>query len=50
MHAWRDYRGKTAAGTAASDLSDIENARKLGSVKATKHIASVLNLIVDDRF
>ena len=54
VRVWRDYRGKkaaelaAAAGIAASYLSDIENGRKLGSVKALKRIANALNVTVDD--
>ena len=36
------------AGIAASYLSDIENGKKPGSVKAMKRIADVLNVTVDD--
>ena len=54
VRVWRDYRGKkagelaAAAGIAASYLSDIENGRKPGSVKAMKRIANALNVTVDD--
>ncbi len=54
VRVWRDYRGKkaaelaAAAGIAASYLSDIENGRKPGSVKALKRIANALNVTVDD--
>ncbi len=54
VRVWRDYRGMKAsklaagAGVAASYLSDIENGKKPGSVKALKRIASTLDLTVDD--
>ena len=37
-----------AANIAASYLSDIEHGKKPGSIKATKRIATTLNLTVDD--
>ena len=54
VRVWRDYRGMkaadlaAAAGVAASYLSDIENGKKPGSVKALKRIAGALGLTVDD--
>ncbi|MCY4066487.1 MAG: helix-turn-helix transcriptional regulator, partial [Rhodospirillaceae bacterium] len=54
VRVWREYRGMkagelaTRAGVAASYLSDIENGKKPGSVKALKRIADVLGLTVDD--
>ena len=54
VRAWRDYRGMNAgelaasAEIAASHLSDIENGRKPGSVKAMKRIANALSVTVDD--
>ena len=54
VRVWRDYRSMKAgelaagAGIAASYLSDIENGKKPGSVKAMKRIADVLNVTVDD--
>ena len=54
VRVWRDYRGMkaselaAAAGIAASYLSDIENGKKPGSVKAVKRIADALNITVDD--
>ena len=54
VRAWRDYRGMKAvelaasAGIAASYLSDIENGKKPGSVKAMRRIADALNVAVDD--
>ncbi len=54
VRVWRDYRDMkagelaTAAGIAASYLSDIENGKKPGSVKAMKRIAAALNVTVDD--
>ena len=54
VRAWRDHRGMkagelaAAAGVAASCLSDIENGKKPGSVKALKRIARALGLTVDD--
>ncbi len=54
VRVWRDYRGMkatelaAAAGIAASYLSDIENGKKPGSVKAMKRIAGALNVTVDD--
>ena len=54
VRAWRDYRGlkaaelAAAAGIAASYLSDIENGKKPGSVKAMKRLAGALNVTVDD--
>ena len=52
--AWRDYRGMKAgelaasAGIAASYLSDIENGKKPGSIRAMKRIAQALGVTVDD--
>ena len=54
VRVWRDYRGMkatelaAAAGIVASYLSDIENGKKPGSVKAMKRIASALNVTMDD--
>ncbi len=54
VRVWRDYRGMkagelaAAARIAASYLSDIENGKKPGSVKAMKRIADALNVTVDD--
>ena len=54
VRVWREYRGMKAselaavANIAASYLSDIENGKKPGSIKAMKRIATVLNLTVDD--
>ena len=54
VRVWREYRGMKAgelaarAGVAASYLSDIENRKKPGSVKALKRIADGLSLTVDD--
>ncbi len=54
VRVWRDYRGMkagelaAAAGIVASYLSDIENGKKPGSVKAVKRIADALNITVDD--
>ena len=54
VRVWRDYRGMKAgelaatARIAASYLSDIENGKKPGSVKAMKRIADALNVTVDD--
>ena len=54
VRVWRDYRGMkatelaAAAGIAASYLSDIENGKKPGSVKAMKRISGALNVTVDD--
>ena len=54
VRVWRDYRGTraaelaAAAGIAASYLSDIENGKKPGSVRAMKRIADALNVTVDD--
>ncbi|MDE0166183.1 MAG: helix-turn-helix transcriptional regulator [Bryobacterales bacterium] len=54
VRVWRDYRGTraaelaAAAGIAASYLSDIENRKKPGSVRAMKRIADALNVTVDD--
>ena len=54
IRVWRDYRRLKAselaadADVAASYLSDIENGKKPGSVKALKRIASALNVTVDD--
>ena len=54
VRVWREYRGMkagdlaTAAGVAASYLSDIENGKKPGSAKALKRLAIALNVAVDD--
>ena len=54
VRVWRDYRDMkagalaAAAGIAASYLSDIENGKKPGSVKAMKRLAAALNVTVDD--
>ena len=54
VRVWRNYRGRKAgelaaiANVAASYLSDIENGKKPGSVKAMKCIADALNVTVDD--
>ena len=54
VRVWRNYRGlkagelATIANVAASYLSDIENGKKPGSVKAMKRIADALNVTVDD--
>ena len=54
VRVWRGYRGMKAtelaatAGIVASYLSDIENGKKPGSVKAMKRIAGALNVTVDD--
>ena len=54
VRVWREHRGMraaelaTAAGIAASYLSDIENGRKPGSVKALKSVANALSVGVDD--
>ena len=54
VRAWRNYRGLTASGLATksgvaqSYLSDIENGKKPGSVKALKRIATSLNVALDD--
>lgn len=54
VRVWREYRGMkagelaAASGLAASYLSDIENGKKPGSVKAMKRIAAALNVTVDD--
>ena len=54
VRVWRDYRSMKAsdlaagAGIAASYLSDIENGKKPGSVKAMKRIADALNVTVND--
>ena len=54
VRVWRNYRGMkagelaTIANVAASYLSDIENGKKPGSVKAMKRIADALNVTVDD--
>ena len=54
VRVWREYRRMkagelgTRAGIAASYLSDIENGKKPGSVKALKRIADALGLTVDD--
>ena len=54
VRVWRVHRGikagELAAGAriAASYLSDIENGKKPGSVKAMKRIADALNVTVDD--
>ena len=54
VRVWRDHRGAraaelaAAAGIAASYLSDIENRKKPGSVRAMKRIADALNVTVDD--
>ena len=54
VRVWRHYRGMkagelaTIANVAASYLSDIENGKKPGSVKAMKRIADALNVTVDD--
>ena len=54
VRVWREYRGMTASslatesGVAQSYLSDIETGKKPGSVKALKHIAAALSVVVDD--
>ena len=54
VRVWREYRGMKAgelaatASVAASYLSNIENGKKPGSVKALKRIAGTLNVAVDD--
>ena len=54
VRVWRNYRGMkarelaTVADVAASYLSDIENGKKPGSIKAMKRIADALNVTVDD--
>lgn len=54
VRVWREHRGMrpaelaTAAGIAASYLSDIENGRKPGSVKAMKSVAAALSVGVAD--
>lgn len=54
VRVWREYRGMragelaTAAGIANSYLSDIENAKKPGSVNAMKRIAIALDVTIDD--
>ena len=54
VRVWRDFRGIKAtelanvAGIAPSYLSDIENGKKPGSVKAMKRLAGALNITVDD--
>ena len=54
VRVWRNYRGMkagelaTIANVVASYLSDIENGKKPGSVKAMKRIADALNVTVDD--
>lgn len=54
VRVWREYRGMTASalaikcGVAQSYLSDIENRKKPGSVKALKRIAASLNVYLDD--
>ena len=54
VRVWREYRGMragelaTAAGIAASYLSDIENGKKPGSINAMKRIAISLDVTIDD--
>ena len=54
VRVWREYRGLTASnlatesGVAQSYLSDIENGKKPGSVRALKRIAATLGIAVDD--
>lgn len=54
VRVWRKYRGMTVSalatdsGVAQSYLSDIENGKKPGSVKALKRIATSLNVLLDD--
>ena len=54
VRVWRNYRGMkarelaTVTDVAASYLSDIENGKKPGSIKAMKRIAHALNVTVDD--
>ena len=54
VRVWRDYRDMKvgelapAAGIAAAYLSDIENRKKPGSIRAMKRIALALNVTVDD--
>lgn len=54
VRVWSEYRGMkaaelaTAAGIAASYLSDIENGRMPGSVKAMRCVANALGVGVDD--
>ena len=54
VRVWREYRGLTASnlatesGVAQSYLSDIENGKKPGSVRALKRIATTLGIAVDD--
>ena len=54
VRVWRKNRGMTASalatdsGVAQSYLSDIENGKKPGSVKAMKRIADSLNVFLDD--
>ncbi len=54
VRAWREFRGMKAgelaraSGVAASYLSDIENGKKPGSVKALKSLATALHVAVDD--
>ena len=54
VRVWREFRGMKGtelagtAGVAASYLSDIENGKKPGSIKALKGIAAALNVTVDD--
>lgn len=54
VRVWREHRGMraaelaTAAGIAASYLSDIENGRKPGSVKAMVRLANAVSVGVDD--
>ena len=54
VRVWREFRGMKAgelaraSGVAASYLSDIENGKKPGSVKALKSLATALHVAVDD--
>ena len=54
VRVWREYRGMragelaTAAGIAASYLSDIENGKKPASINAMKRIAISLDVTIDD--
>ena len=54
VRVWRNYRAMkagelaAAAGLAASYLSNIENGKKPGSIKAMKRLATALNVTVDD--
>ena len=54
VRVWRDFRGIKAsklagiAGIPPSYLSDVENGKKPGSVKAVKRLAGALDVTADD--